>query len=109
MLQFHTKFIGELPTQMIDRSPRREEFFDADRALKSEQQWCQEQGIDIGQRYDCIDAHDIDGVVMGYEGGDEDDDTRAAFLDLIRRTFEFDPDHRITPQQALAHPFMTNG
>jgi serine/threonine protein kinase len=109
LLEYQTKFLGPIPRQMIDTSPRKDEFFDDEGVLKSERQWCQEQAQDLGERFNCIGADDLEGVIMGYEGGDEDDNARAGFLDLIRRAFEFDPNQRITPNQALQHPFMTDG
>ncbi|CAL9699139.1 unnamed protein product [Knipowitschia caucasica] len=49
-----------------------------------------------------------DAVLNSFEiqSGMEYEDRRA-FLDLLRKMLEFDPEKRITPTEALEHPFIT--
>jgi dual specificity protein kinase YAK1 len=115
LLEYHVRFLGQLPRQMVQASPRRKELFLPNGRLKTEAQWMDEQGVVLEPMFDYHTKDTIEEIILGYEWklGDTEreralqQERRTLFVDLIRRLLVFAPEERISPEDALNHPFVT--
>jgi dual specificity protein kinase YAK1 len=114
LLDMMIMLVGPMPLELIQDAPRFLDFFLADGTLKSEAQYCREHGIQPAQRYTYLTANNLNDLILQFPGPRlrspsarrKLSERRAILLDLLRRTFIYDPESRITPEEALEHPFL---
>ena len=86
MLMF-MEFLGKPPIYLLEKAPRRKKFFDP--------------------YYECIIVQKKKRRSKSVEEILESED--KLFIDLIKRCLEWDPAHRITPEEALLHEWIIQG
>ena len=92
LLEFFVMMIGLPSNDMIDKCKKRSKFFDKDGKLqRSRQSRLKNQAK---KSYPLRRAIDYDPTAEG------------DFMDFLERCLELDPDRRLTPEQALAHPWI---
>jgi dual specificity protein kinase YAK1 len=114
LLDMIIMLVGPIPLGLIQESPRYLDFFLADGTLKSEAQYCREHGTQPAQRYTYLTANNLTDLILQFPRPRLRSPTdrqrirerRALLLDLLQRTFIYDPLSRITPEEALGHPFL---
>jgi dual specificity protein kinase YAK1 len=114
LLEWQTKFLGNVPKEVRMKSPVEKELFLESGELKSEEQYCAEMGIPLPQRFDYHQFFTVRELVMNadYEPDYTDEEIeieverRGLLSDLLERIFVFPQEERITPEAALEHPFM---
>jgi dual specificity protein kinase YAK1 len=116
LLEIVAGFLGQIPPEMARRSPRFEEFFLPDATLKTEAQVCREKGIPMAIRHHYLATESsLRDLILGYIPGSGRAATdrriqrqrRLLFADLSEKMLVFQPDDRISPADALQHPFLT--
>jgi dual specificity protein kinase YAK1 len=110
-------FLGQIPFEMARQSPRFTEFFRADGFLKSEEEICREKGIaPIVREHYLATETSLRDLIVEYEMGRGrtaaekriQRQRREILVDLLTKMLVYDPAQRITPVQALQHPFVTS-
>jgi dual specificity protein kinase YAK1 len=116
LLDIISGFLGPPPVAMARQSPRFQELFTADGALKGEAQICREKGLDPAERVHYLFTEtSLKDLVLEYElelGRTPAErrvqrQRRLLFVDLLEKMLLYAPEDRITPAQALKHPFLT--
>jgi dual specificity protein kinase YAK1 len=113
LLHLHAQYIGPFPARYIALAPKTHEFFE-NGILKSEEQFCEEHGVAKAPVYSYFTENTLSGLITRYQWGigqtSEERakvaNQRAVLLDLLMRIFVYEPDQRIRPAAALAHPFF---
>lgn len=101
--------LGAPPQRMIEQSPKRRNFFQWDPKLK---RWVLAPPDKDPSRYTKSSLEDILGVYTGGPGGrrrgqpGHSEDDYLNFLDLIKKLFVYNAQSRISPSEALRHPFL---
>jgi len=114
LLQLIVKIMGQFPSHVVKKSPRKRELFLVDYKLKSEEQICSEQKRSVTDFQYYFAYNTLDEIVMNYENVKQTSEAsreserkrRVLFLDLLKKMLNLDPLQRITAQQALGHPFL---
>jgi serine/threonine protein kinase len=116
LLEIVTGFLGSIPNCIAQMSPRFDEIFFPDDTAKTEAEYCQENGITPVHRHHYMwNESNLEELIMKYKGGIKSTavgqrialDRRRLFVDLVRRMLRYVPEQRITPREALMHPFFT--
>ena len=90
-LQLFRIMLGDLPDQLIARSPLRDEFYDQDRRLKPS------ANSRIGNKGAPKSFPLKVAIFSEYD---------PEFIDFIGRCLVYRPDQRMTPEQALEHRWV---
>jgi serine/threonine protein kinase len=114
LLELQERLLGRFPREFVERAPRKDVFFLGSGELKSEEQVQRELGKRVCKRVQCFAQNTIEDVIMKYRkgmGGTEKErmavsGRRTMLLDLLRRCLSYEPSERITPEEALRHPFL---
>jgi serine/threonine protein kinase len=110
MLEWHEKMIGPYRMEFVRSSPRGAEFFLEDGGLKPEEQYCHEQRIAQPPKFPYIAAGNLTQLIMLNPVKGESKRAirrgKEKLADLLSKIFVYDTDQRLTPEQALAHPFF---
>ncbi|CAG9315243.1 unnamed protein product [Blepharisma stoltei] len=90
-LQIIMSYLGVPPSTLLSRAPRARIFFDGEvpRLVPNSK----------GKTYAPSSKSILKSIIT----------KDSQFLDLIQRCFEWDPNKRITPEEALLHPWITSG
>uniref|UniRef100_A0A3B3D628 Protein kinase domain-containing protein n=1 Tax=Oryzias melastigma TaxID=30732 RepID=A0A3B3D628_ORYME len=85
--------------------------YDTIRALVQTHKWLRLNTVEEFNKMTGETAQQTDKVFylkqMLKHDAENDDDDHSAFIDLLRRMLQIDPQRRITPSQALQHDFIT--
>lgn len=94
LLEFFIMMIGLPSNDMIEKAKKKTKFFDKDgKMVRSRQSRLRGQGKKAYPLRRAIE---------------HDPKEESDYLDLIERCLEIDPDRRITPTEALDHPWLKN-
>jgi len=103
--------LGLPPAEVLEIAPKAPQFFDFDR---SSSRWSLREGIasrpiTVGSRPVTVFVDEFVGVnaTRGRRPVSMGDAEIEAFLDLIHRMLVFDPSKRISPAEAMGHPFFS--
>jgi serine/threonine protein kinase len=114
LLELICRFLGPVPIEIARASRRFGEFFMPDGTLKTEEQVCREKGVSVAERYMLFAKLTIRDVVLALPGAGRnaaerrvEKQRRMMLIDLVMKMLVFAPDDRLTPTQALQHPFLT--
>ncbi|OHS97277.1 CMGC family protein kinase [Tritrichomonas foetus] len=115
LLQIIVEFMGQFPSNIVNSSPRRQELFLPDGKLKSEEQICQEKGTQVVKFRRYFEYPTIDAIILNYSLGKgntseeqrKERRRRLLLIDFLKGMLNLDQDLRLTPEQALQHPFVT--
>jgi dual specificity protein kinase YAK1 len=115
LLGWHVRFLGPIPAEIASASPRRALFFLASGELKSEAQFSADTGSPPPPRYDYHQWFTVGQLILEADFEPEATEEeiqgecamRKLLVDLIEKIFVYRPESRITPRQALVHPFLT--
>ncbi|CAL9707576.1 unnamed protein product [Knipowitschia caucasica] len=113
-LQQITKLLGVPDAGLITRAKEGTGFFVQEKSgewrLKSIFEYRDSKGNVPEMEKNTLEfASDLEDVILNtfeFSSGIEHED-RKVFLDLLKKMLEVDPDKRITPAEALLHPFIT--
>ncbi|TWW54259.1 Homeodomain-interacting protein kinase 2 [Takifugu flavidus] len=99
------KILGQPPDHVLDKGQQTEEFFN--RRTNDHPRWtiktAEEDGISEKEEdFSCFD--DVVGMLLVQQ---EHATGLDLFMDLIKNMLQVDPNQRITPMEALQHPFFT--
>ncbi|XP_030552075.1 serine/threonine-protein kinase prpf4B isoform X2 [Rhodamnia argentea] len=104
MLRLHMELKGPFPKKLLRKAAFADQHFDADlNFLAIEEDSVTKKSI--RRMILNIKPKDIGSIIKGSPG--EDPKMLANFKDLLDKIFVLDPDKRMTVQQALNHPFIT--
>ena len=114
MLDLIVSVMGQFPEKVVARSDRRAELFNPDGTFKGQEKVCREKGQEPVDFATYFRYNRIEEIILLYEGeiGNTDEerqrerDKRMLLLDLVLKMLALDQDERITPEAALAHPFV---
>jgi serine/threonine protein kinase len=110
LLEIIGGFLGPIPLEMAEASSRFSEFFFPDGRMKTEREVCQEKGIPQSQRHHYLHTEtSLPDLVVLYTAGRTKrraPEQRRVFVDLLVRMLTYRPQDRITPDDALRHPFL---
>jgi dual specificity protein kinase YAK1 len=114
LIEMRNRF-GQFPRLMIDQSPRKRELFDPAGNLKSAVQICREHGVEFVPnepyytwttlRENVFEYHVARGKTRSKNAPERA--RRELFVDFLFATLKLNPDERLTPEEALNHPFIT--
>jgi serine/threonine protein kinase len=96
-----TQLLGPLPDEMVSRSPKKDRFYSAtDGSLKTTRTVNHDRlaniiGVKVGGPRGCR---------KGQDGHDEE--TYGHFLDFVERLLRYDPNDRMSCDEAFQHPFL---
>lgn len=95
-----SQILGPLPAEMIARSPKKDRFYAADGTLKTTRVLNHDKlmnliGVKTGGPRGCR---------KGQEGHDEE--TYMHFLDFVEKLLKYDPEERMSCDEAFQHPFL---
>ena len=117
LLMLISEMLGPFPRDLINQSPRRNQLFHSNGQLKSEIQYCAENGLTpVSPTFEhYFTDPSLDTIVMDYvkwtgktpEKLQEERRQRLKFLDLLKKMLEYNPDQRISASDALNHPFFS--
>ncbi|TWW56171.1 Homeodomain-interacting protein kinase 2 [Takifugu flavidus] len=99
------KILGQPPDHVLDKGQQTEEFFN--RRTNDHPRWtiktAEEDGTSEKEEdFSCFD--DVVGMLLVQQ---EHATGLDLFMDLIKNMLQVDPNQRITPMEALQHPFFT--
>jgi dual specificity protein kinase YAK1 len=114
LLQLMIMFLGPLPQDMVRASPRFTDLFLPNGILKSDEQYSREHHLPVPQVYEYHRANNMRDLILYAQTSlplpraerKRQGEPRKALLDLLMKILQYDPAARITPEEALAHPFM---
>jgi serine/threonine protein kinase len=110
LLEIIGGFLGPIPEEMRNASPRFAELFFEDGRMKTEREVCHELGIMPARRdHDLQTENGLHDLILQSAAGmgqPRAADQRRLFVDLLERLLKYVPDERITPEAALRHPFL---
>jgi serine/threonine protein kinase len=115
LLQAHVYFLGNLPREMIAKSARKKEFFLLSGDLKSEELYCADLGVELPKSEPYFSERTLAATIMNHspmpgelslEDIEAEAPARAELLDLLQKILVFAPEMRISPEEAMQHPFL---
>jgi dual specificity protein kinase YAK1 len=118
LLEIIADFLGPIPLDMAQASPKFGEYFFPDGKMKTTAQVCQEKGIPPPQRYHYHHTEtSLLDLVVGItkrqikrpvleQSLKRCAEQRTVFVDLLLGMLAYRPQERITPDDALQHPFL---
>jgi dual specificity protein kinase YAK1 len=114
LLELICRFLGPVPLEIARASRRFSEFFMPNGALKTEEQVCREKGVSVAERSMLFAKPTIRDVILALPGTGRtaaerrtEKQRRILLIDLVMKLLVFAPNDRLTPGQALQHPFLT--
>ena len=111
LISLMNKTIGKIPCVMSINSPRNNQLFLPDGALKSPQLLCEENDEDFVYTFQPYFVYEsLHDIIMNCETEEErvyhDYESKLEFLDLIEKMLIYEPEKRISEKKAMDHPFM---
>ncbi|EDR22163.1 serine/threonine protein kinase ppk15, putative [Entamoeba dispar SAW760] len=107
--------LGMLPNEMLKNGTRTKEFFNLKNGVyefKEQFQYEAEKNIRLTPNRHYFSYHALKDLIeknpmkVGSSEVDEVKEIRASLYDFLLRCFVYNPKDRLTPDQALAHPFI---
>lgn len=107
ILACFVKNLGPIPPEMINASPLKNVYFKPDGSLRHD-----DEVINSGSKLDYAYYFTIDQNILNYnvvhnQLPEDELHRRQLFCDFLHLIFQYDPQKRLTPEQALQHPFIT--
>ncbi|ELP86961.1 serine/threonine protein kinase ppk15, putative [Entamoeba invadens IP1] len=109
--------LGEIPTEMLERGTKTSKYFYNEEGVflfKEQFEFEYENNVKIPQNRDYFkytslkDLILLNQVKISTNDARSSDEVRQCLLDFIQRCLSYNPSERLTPDQALTHPFITN-
>lgn len=115
MIILISRMLGQIPQNMIDISPRKNIFFNPDNSLKTESEICSSLKIEVVELQKYFYLKKLPDIIMYYSHNigittaeqKKENWRRKLFVDLLTKMLTLDPQQRISPNDALQHPFIT--
>lgn len=115
MLILIVKMLGQIPQNLIDISPRKNVFFNVDGSLKSEIEICSSLSKEVVEMHKYFYFKNLSDIItqyipnIGMTPAKQKKELwrRKLFIDLLMKMLALDPEQRISPDDALQHPFIT--
>lgn len=115
MIILISRMLGQIPQNMIDISPRKNFFFNPDNSLKTESEICSSLKIEVVELQKYFYLKKLPDIIMYYSHNigitaaeqKKENWRRKLFVDLLTKMLTLDPQQRISPNDALQHPFIT--
>lgn len=115
MMLLIVRMLGQIPQKLIDMSPRKNVFFNSDGSLKTEIEICSALQKEVVEMHKYFYYRKLPDIIKQYVynmGNTSTEQTkeqwrRKLFIDLLKKMLVLDPEQRITPDNALKHPFIT--
>ena len=109
--------LGMIPHDLLDKGPKTKEFFklskqgDKKYKLKETFEYEFENNITLEKHKEYLNYTKLEDICMKCQFGLDkkvSTKTRYKLYDFLKSCFEYNPEQRLTPDQALKHPLLTN-
>lgn len=111
LISLMNKTIGEIPRVMSINSPLKDQLFLPDGSLKSPQLLCEENNENFVEDFKPYFIYEsLDDIIQSCDTEEEvvnnDFESKYVFLDLLKKMLIYEPQKRISPKEAMNHPFL---